>query len=248
MPGWEGVRGGEVAASGVAGTVGGVTQREDDLFGGGFGSKPSGGLFGSSSPLFGTSAQPSAAPREVTPEHDAPPQDAAEASPSPLPIIAATDGSARGNPGPAGWAWYISERSWAAGCAKSATNNAMEFLALADLLEATKHLAHRPLEVRADSRLVIDTITKYRHSWKRNDVAGTGDWRKSDGGVPANLEVIQRIDRLMVGRSVKFVWVKAHKTDGTGDPLNEGADRAAYAAATSVMLGQPCNAGPGYHG
>ena len=30
-------------------------------------------------------------------------------------IIASADGSALGNPGPAGWAWYIDPTSWQAG-------------------------------------------------------------------------------------------------------------------------------------
>ena len=38
-------------------------------------------------------------------------------------ITAAADGSALGNPGPAGWAWYIDDENWAAGGWKHATNN-----------------------------------------------------------------------------------------------------------------------------
>ncbi|BAV86430.1 ribonuclease HI [Rothia aeria] len=35
-------------------------------------------------------------------------------------IIAAADGSALGNPGPAGWAWYIDDNHWAAGAGSTA--------------------------------------------------------------------------------------------------------------------------------
>ena len=38
-------------------------------------------------------------------------------------IIAAADGSALGNPGPAGWAWYVDEGCWAAGGWPESTNN-----------------------------------------------------------------------------------------------------------------------------
>ena len=38
-------------------------------------------------------------------------------------ITAAADGSALGNPGPAGWAWYVDDSCWAAGGWKHATNN-----------------------------------------------------------------------------------------------------------------------------
>ena len=45
-------------------------------------------------------------------------------------IIAAADGSALGNPGPAGWAWYIDENQWAAGGWPKGTNNQGELQAL----------------------------------------------------------------------------------------------------------------------
>ena len=48
-------------------------------------------------------------------------------------IIAAADGSALGNPGPAGWAWYIDENHWAAGGWEHGTNNMGEIKAVLDL-------------------------------------------------------------------------------------------------------------------
>ncbi len=53
-------------------------------------------------------------------------------------IIAAADGSALGNPGPAGWAWYVDEGCWAAGGWPSATNNRGELTAVLELLHATR--------------------------------------------------------------------------------------------------------------
>ena len=41
----------------------------------------------------------------------------------PVTIIAAADGSALGNPGPAGWGWYVDESCWAVGGWAHATNN-----------------------------------------------------------------------------------------------------------------------------
>ena len=52
-------------------------------------------------------------------------------------IIAAADGSALGNPGPAGWAWYIDDNHWAAGGWEHGTNNMGELKAVLDLFEAT---------------------------------------------------------------------------------------------------------------
>ena len=49
-------------------------------------------------------------------------------------IIASADGSALGNPGPAGWAWYIDPTSWRAGGWAHGTNNMGELTAVLDLL------------------------------------------------------------------------------------------------------------------
>ena len=38
-------------------------------------------------------------------------------------ITAAADGSSLGNPGPAGWAWYVDEDTWDAGGWPKGTNN-----------------------------------------------------------------------------------------------------------------------------
>ena len=48
-------------------------------------------------------------------------------------ITAAADGSALGNPGPAGWAWYIDEDTWRAGGWPHGTNNMGELKAVLDL-------------------------------------------------------------------------------------------------------------------
>ena len=46
-----------------------------------------------------------------------------------------------------------------------------------------------------------------------------------------NKDLWDLLDRQMVGRKVKWKWVKGH----SGDPLNERADRLAHGAATSVI-------------
>ena len=49
-------------------------------------------------------------------------------------ITAAVDGSSLGNPGPAGWAWVVSEDCWDAGGWPSGTNNLGELNAVLELL------------------------------------------------------------------------------------------------------------------
>lgn len=45
-------------------------------------------------------------------------------------ITAAADGSSLGNPGPAGWAWYVDEDTWDAGGWPKGTNNLGELTAI----------------------------------------------------------------------------------------------------------------------
>ncbi|BAJ31752.1 MULTISPECIES: ribonuclease H [Kitasatospora] len=141
-------------------------------------------------------------------------------------VIAACDGAAKGNPGPAGWAFVVADgngtpQRWAAGPLGRNTNNVGELTALQRLLEATDPAV--PLEVRLDSTYTRDAVTKWLHGWKRNG------WKTAAGKPVANQELIQRIDALLTGRDVEFVYVPAHQVDG--DPLNAIADKAASDAA-----------------
>ncbi|MEZ0064581.1 ribonuclease HI [Streptacidiphilus sp. MAP12-20] len=141
-------------------------------------------------------------------------------------IIAACDGAAKGNPGPAGWAYVIADSSgvpqrWRAGALGHSTNNIGELTALEQLLADTDTSA--PLEVRLDSTYTRDAVTKWIANWKRNG------WRKADGKPVLNQELIQHIDELLTDREVTFVYVPAHQVDG--DPLNAIADKAASDAA-----------------
>ncbi|GAA1402555.1 ribonuclease H [Kitasatospora putterlickiae] len=141
-------------------------------------------------------------------------------------IIAACDGAAKGNPGPAAWAYVVADgtgapQRWQAGPLGHSTNNVGELTALERLLAATDSAV--PLEVRLDSTYTRDAVTKWLKGWKRNG------WKTAAGKPVANQELIQRIDGLLEGREVEFVYVPAHQVDG--DPLNAIADKAASDAA-----------------
>jgi ribonuclease HI len=141
-------------------------------------------------------------------------------------VIAACDGAAKGNPGPAGWAFVIADsagtpRRWQAGPLGHSTNNVGELTALERLLAATDPAA--PLEVRLDSTYTRDAVTKWLKGWKRNG------WKTAAGKPVANRELIESIDARLEGREVTFVYVPAHQVDG--DPLNAIADKAASDAA-----------------
>lgn len=153
-------------------------------------------------------------------------------------LIAAADGSALGNPGPAGWAWVISDDQWRAGGWPKATNNQGELMAVLDLLLATAERASEPLTILCDSQYVINSVTQWMPGWKKRG------WRKADGKPVLNRELLERIDEAITGRNVRFEWVKGH----AGHPLNEAADDRARAAATAFQAGRSPDAGPGLKG
>jgi ribonuclease HI len=150
-------------------------------------------------------------------------------------ITAAADGSALGNPGPNGWAWYIDDANWAAGGSPHGTNNQGELQAVLELLRATVGIDEKLL-IECDSKYVIDSITKWMPGWKRKG------WRKSDGGPVLNRDLLEGIDEAIRGRDVEFSWVKGH----AGHPLNEAADERANAAAKAYQAKQEPRRGPGF--
>ena len=150
-------------------------------------------------------------------------------------IIAAADGSALGNPGPAGWAWYVDDGCWASGGWPHGTNNMGELMSVLDLLQQTAH-ADQPLHVFCDSTYVINAVTKWMAGWKRRG------WKKGDGKPVMNVELMKAIDEAMQGRRVTFEWVKGH----AGHELNEQADRLANAAAAAYKAGREPEPGPGF--
>ncbi|HET8961289.1 ribonuclease H, partial [Nocardioides sp.] len=152
-------------------------------------------------------------------------------------LVAAADGSALGNPGPAGWAWYVDDDCWASGGWAHGTNNMGELTAVLDLLEQTAGLED-DLLVYCDSTYAIKAIREWLPRWKRRG------WKKGDGKPVANLEIMKALDRAIAGRRhrVRFEWVKGH----SGHELNEHADRLANAAALAHQQGRDPEPGPGF--
>ena len=152
-------------------------------------------------------------------------------------ITAAADGSSLGNPGPAGWAWYVDEDTWDAGGWPKGTNNLGELTAILRLLEATADTGEE-LHILADSQYAINVVSKWRLGWKKRG------WTKADKKPIKNLELIQEIDRAMEGRRVTFEWVKGH----AGHRMNERADDLARGCAEAYQAGRTPKPGPGFGG
>ena len=151
-------------------------------------------------------------------------------------IIAAADGSALGNPGPAGWAWYIDDDHWASGGWAHGTNNMGELKAVLDLFEATASRPEAKLRVYCDSQYVINSLTKWMPGWKKKG------WKKSDGKPVLNRDLLEALDQALTGRDYEFIWVKGH----AGHELNEKADSLANGAARAYQEDREPAHGPGF--
>ncbi|HUH08836.1 MAG TPA: ribonuclease H [Egibacteraceae bacterium] len=137
-----------------------------------------------------------------------------------------TDGSAHPNPGPGGWgAVYVANGQVIAqshGHEPRTTNNRMELTALIAGFGLVPD--GTPATVYTDSRLCVDTITKWAPGWERQG------WKRK-GGEVQNLDLVKELYALSKARpEIDLAWIPAH----AGNRWNEYADSlsTAYRRAT----------------
>lgn len=129
-----------------------------------------------------------------------------------------TDGACQGNPGPGGWGavlLYKNHRKEIKGGEPDTTNNRMELMAAIQALELLKKSSD--VHLYSDSQYVKQGITTWIHNWKKNG------WRNSQKQPVKNIDLWQRLDKIVTFHKVIFHWVKGH----AGDPENERADQLA---------------------
>ncbi|MBS1984605.1 MAG: ribonuclease HI [Bdellovibrionales bacterium] len=100
----------------------------------------------------------------------------------------------------------------ASGRVKHTDSNRMEFRAAVEALQWLPCSSR--VVLHSDSRLLIDTLTQWRHEWK---AAG---WVKPRQRVIHNLDYIRALDALSAKHSVAWRWVRAH----SGIKHNERCD------------------------
>ncbi len=126
-----------------------------------------------------------------------------------------TDGSARGNPGPAGWGVVFlmdGKEHEIGGRSEHATNNQMELKAA---IEALKYIRQNkidsPVEIVSDSKYVILGITEWIAGWMRNG------WRNAAKKPVVNQELWEELYTLNEEIKPKWSYVKGHFEDKHND-------------------------------
>ena len=133
-----------------------------------------------------------------------------------------TDGACLGNPGRGGWGailLYKEHRKEISGNEMDSTNNRMEMRAVIESLKSLK----KPSEITlfTDSKYVMDGITKWIFSWKKNG------WKSADKKPVKNIDLWQELDAQVARHEITWTWVKGH----SGNHFNEIADELARSAA-----------------
>ena len=146
-------------------------------------------------------------------------------------ILVFTDGAAKGNPGPAGWAAIILTPDQRVveigGRSPHATNHQME---LTGVIEGLQRIGNLPghVDVYSDSTYVIRGIREWIRAWRRRG------WKTVEGKDVLNRGLWERLDALVQARgsrSIGWHYVRGH----AAIPGNERAD----AIATGMAAGEP---------
>ena len=145
-------------------------------------------------------------------------------------LLVWTDGACRGNPGPGGWAAIVvaagEEPVELSGGSPQTTNNRMEYTAA---LEGLRWLpAGSQVCIVTDSTLMMDSMTKWIHGWKRRG------WKTAAGDPVKNQDLVMALEAEIERHvHVRWHWVKGHETgaEHAHKVLNDRADRLAVAAS-----------------
>jgi ribonuclease HI len=146
-------------------------------------------------------------------------------------VLLWTDGACRGNPGPGGWAAILvppgsGEPVELSGGEPHTTNNRMEYSAALEGLRALP--AGSRVCIVTDSRLMLDSMTKWINGWKRKG------WKTAAGDAVKNQDLVMALDAEIARHAdVRWHWVRGHETgaEHAHKALNDRADRLAVAAA-----------------
>jgi len=147
-------------------------------------------------------------------------------------VLVWTDGACRGNPGPGGWAAIVvdgdAEPVELSGGSPETTNNRMEYTAALEGLRALP--AGTRVCIVTDSTLMLDSMTKWIHGWKRKG------WKTASGDPVKNQDLVRALEAELARHDARWHWVRGHETGAAHahKALNDRADRLAVAAAAAA--------------
>ena len=84
-----------------------------------------------------------------------------------------------------------------------------------------------------DSRLMLDSMTKWIHGWKRKG------WKTAGGDPVKNQDLVRALDaEIARHEAVRWHWVRGHETgaEHAHKALNDRADRLAVAASHAASV------------
>jgi ribonuclease HI len=147
-------------------------------------------------------------------------------------VVVWTDGACSGNPGPGGWAAIVVSADGTvelSGGARHTTNNRMEYTAALEGLRALPPGSRACIVT--DSRLMLDSMTKWIKGWKRRG------WKTAGGDPVKNQDLVRALEAEIARHdTVRWHWVRGHETgaEHAHKALNDRADRLAVAAARAA--------------
>ncbi len=150
-------------------------------------------------------------------------------------IIIYTDGSSRGNPGPGGWGAIVAtrERVTELGAGdKHTTNNKTELMAAIEALRFVRDLGSAfSVDVRADSRYVINGITSWVFGWQKNG------WKNSKKEEVLNRELWEALAEVVADLQLSGCKISWNYTPGhAGVDGNDRADEIATTCADQKYI------------
>jgi ribonuclease HI len=146
-------------------------------------------------------------------------------------VVAYTDGSSRGNPGPGGYGAVLlytdpngvtHTKELSQGYRRT-TNNRMELMGVIAALEALRRPCQ--VELHSDSQYVVNAFNKHWvEGWQKRG------WKTASKQPVKNPDLWRRLLQAKRAHEVTFVWVKGH----AGHQYNERCDELATTSADGL--------------
>lgn len=109
---------------------------------------------------------------------------------------------------------------------QATTNNKMELTAVKEALQHLEDGKKHKVHLFSDSQYMVNSFTKgWVNNWKKNALKINDEliWRKSNGEIVKNQELLKSIDKLRQHHDVEFTYTRAH----VGTKYNEICDQEA---------------------